>query len=137
MHIHTFYTFLIIVSVLVQTLPFIFADSIRTVSRKPYAIRVVSAISLIALTCAVGVAANLNEPNFVSAGIFAWFIVVEVWILGYMVALWSIYRLRDAGRSVWWGLLLPIPGVNVAAWVTLSFLPSRTGEGERPKTLVS
>lgn len=83
------------------------------ISRLPFVLRTVALLAL----AAVAVYVSRNERNVLAGCV----------ILGAVAAilLQGIKRARGAGHSGLWGLLLVVPWVNVAAWITLALMPSK------------
>ena len=101
--------------VLIGAIPIAFASPVRTLSRRPYALRTLAAFMAMLV---------LSSPTKSAGGGSAFLRIIDVIVsvvLWIQIVVWSVHRVNNIGRSKWWCLLILLPLVNIVFWFVLLF----------------
>ncbi|MGD1879144.1 MAG: DUF805 domain-containing protein [Kiloniellaceae bacterium] len=101
--------------VLIGAIPIAFASPVRTLSRRPYALRTLAAF------LAMLVLSSLTKSAGGGSAFLSIIDVIVSVVLWIQIVVWSVHRVNNIGWSKWWCLLILLPLVNIVFWFVLLF----------------
>ena len=110
----------IAVVMLVGLVPILAASSKKTLARKAYALRTISAYGAMLL---IGFLAGATEGEAASSLLASGVGLLMNLTLAILALVWSVHRVQDIGWAKWWCLLLFVPLVGLIFWLVLLFKP--------------